>query len=100
MGEVQRNSSVTVGTSPIEVCTDIYDNARIELTIQNISSAAQNVFLAIDDDATTSKGMKISVGGFYSVSEDAGFKPTTKRISAISDGAGATLLIMERIRVK
>jgi len=96
---LNRNTAVTVGTSVVEIAADLYDNERIQISIVNISTAGQKVYLAIDEEAVASSGIPLNVGGSYSESEDAGYHPTQRRITAIADGAGALLAIHERVKV-
>lgn len=100
MGEVYRDTQLTVGTSVVIACEDLFDNDRIEFSLVNVSTGTQQITLAVDSEAVIGKGRTIGPGGYWTASEDTGFKPTKKRITAISDQAGALLAVSERIRVK
>ena len=100
MPEVNRDTSATIGTSSVIVAEDLWENDRVEITLTNISSGGQVISIAIDGEAVANTGKVLSPGGFYAASEGDGFKPTKKRISAISSAAGGILAISERIRVR
>lgn len=95
MAEDVSNRSIAVSTSAIEVAPDLSDVERVFISISNVSGA--QCFLAIGQEATLNAGIPLSVGGTYTESKDAGFKPTRKQITAISSGVGCTLAISERI---
>lgn len=102
MPDLDRNSSVSVGTDNVVVseAVNTTNSQRISFSIINTSTGGQNISLAFTDEAGAGKGITLAVGGFYSESIDAGFTPRNSRISAISDAAGGTLSVSERLRVR
>lgn len=97
MGENIRNSSVTVGTSSTVVSNDLTGAQRSVIILTNNSTGGQKIYLAWGAEANASAGIPLAVGGFHAEAIDAGFKPSNQQITAVADGAGATLLIHERI---
>lgn len=93
MEERLRNTIITVGTSVCIACQDIQPYGRIELNLQNVSTGGQKISLAINDEAVSGSGFVMSPGGYYNPEF-----PTSYRITAIADGAGALLSIVERVK--
>ena len=100
--ELIRNSTLTIGTSAVVVSEEQYQgNAeRSVILIINTSTGGQKITIAPDDEATSGIGIVLGAGGFYQDSKDSGYIPTQTRISAISDIAGGTISIHERVIVK
>jgi len=95
--ELMRNMSITVGITPVIVSEEITGSQRSVLFITNTSTAGQKITISAGDEAVLGAGIPISVGGFYQDSMDSGYKPTNKRIMAVSNVAGGTIAIHERI---
>lgn len=98
MASMNRNTSLTIGTTASIVSEGIqtHNTERILITLINASTGGQVITIATGDMAENNKGVPLSIGGVYQESKDAGFTPTQKHISAISDVAGATLSVHER----
>ena len=99
MEELIRNTTLSVGTSAVIASEEQYlDNAtRSVILIINTSTGGQKISISVGDEATSGQGIVLSAGGFYQDSKDSGYLPTQKRISAISDLAGGTISIHERV---
>jgi hypothetical protein len=99
--EINRNTSLTVGTALINVSNEIGQNQeRKVITLMNISTAGQKITINIGDQAVSGSGIQLNVGGYYHESKDAGFTPTQTFITAVADGAGGTLSVQERVLVR
>lgn len=98
MVERIRNDSVSVGTSAVVVSLEqSKPNQRNFILITNTSTSAQKITLAFGAIAEAGKGIVLSPGGFHAEASDGTFYPTNEQITAISDGAGGTLAVSERI---
>jgi hypothetical protein len=96
--ELQRDTSATVGTTSSVLSEECFQE-RTFINITNTSSAGQKISLAFGAEAVLGAGITLSPGGFYSESKDV--KSITQRqISAVSDGAGATVAIAERVTMR
>jgi hypothetical protein len=96
MEEEERNDEVTVGATPILICTE---RTRQELNLANISAGGQVVKLIIGKQPTAFTG----AGGVYLIptmtywaTSAMGFKPTNKAIWAVASAAGAVVAVLER----
>lgn len=99
--EFNINQSQTIDTTSVVVSLE-KDNSnfkRKSITIINTSTGGQKVSLAIGSEAGVAQGIPLNVGGHWHDSEDGGYKPTQRQITAISDLAGATIAIQERTGV-
>jgi hypothetical protein len=94
---VPRDTSVTVGTSVIEVSAETGTAQRRVIVLTNVSTAGQIISLAVGKDAVANKGLVLYPTGAWSETIDPTFKPTNQRITAISSAAGGTLAIHERV---
>lgn len=96
--ERNRNANLTIGTTSQHI-SDLVDSAqkRILITLTNISTGGQLINLAIGAEAVSGQGLPLSVGGFYQEVKSEGFEVTQDFIAAVSDVAGATLSIQERL---
>lgn len=99
MAENIRDESVTVGTSVVKISESQTNAERTVLILTNTSTGGQTISLGFGAEAKSGSGIVLSPGGFHSESKDAGFRVTNKLITAISDLAGGTLAIHERILV-
>lgn len=99
MAELNINTSTTVGTDAVEISQERgnRNGVRRSIILINTSTAAQKITVAIDQPAVSGSGIVLNVGGVWSDNADGGYLPTQKQITAISDGAGGTLSIQERV---
>lgn len=99
--EINRNVSLTVGTSLVNVTEEVGQNQeRKVLTLMNTSTSGQKITINIGDQAVSGTGIQLSVGGYYHESKDAGFTPTQTFVTAIADAASGTLSVQERKLVR
>lgn len=97
--EVVKNITITVGTTPVAVSEeqDGFTSVRSVITLTNISTAGQVISVSAGDEAVANRGIVLSPGGSYSDSMDSGYKPTQRRITAVSSGAGGSVAVHERV---
>lgn len=96
--ENDRNESLAVDTSAVVVSkSKEHQLKRKGITIINTSSGAQKITLAINAEANAGQGIVLSAGGSWSDTEEGGYIPTQKLITAISDIVGGTIAIQERL---
>lgn len=67
------------------------------MVFTNVSTGGQTIFLSSGADAALNTGIPLKVGSSWAESIDSAFTPTNLKWSAISDLAGATLAISERV---
>jgi len=99
--DIYRNVGVAVDTTTtvLSEAKNTNHQQRKVITIINNSSAGQIISIAIEDEAGTTIGGILNVGGHYQESQSEDFLPTNARITAVSSAAGGTVAIMERITV-
>lgn len=99
MQELIRNTSINVGTSAVVVSEEQFppNSQRSVIFLVNTSTGGQTITITPQDEAVAGKGVPVKAGGFYQDSRDSGYLPTNARITAISDLAGGTLSIHERV---
>ena len=95
--ELIRNTSLTIGTDPVVISEEQYNTQRTVIMVINTSTGGQNITVSPEDVATAGNGILLHPGGFYQDTQDSGYKPTNKRLSAVSSAAGGTVSIHERI---
>jgi len=96
--EFNRNEQATIGTSASVISVE-KDNANVKrksIIVINTSTGGQVITIAIDAPAVAGAGIVLSVGGSWQDSQDGGYLPTQKQITAISSAAGGLLSIQER----
>jgi hypothetical protein len=93
-----RESSVTIGTSVVEISPETGTRQRNTLVLTNTSTASQKISLAWNSEAVAGKGIVLLAGEHHVESIDTGFIPLNSRITGIADGAGGTLAIHERLQ--
>jgi len=98
--ELIRNASLTIGTEAVVVAEEQYGTKRNVLVITNTSTGGQIITISAGDQAVAGQGIVLSPGGYYADSADSGYIPTNRRVTAISNGAGGTVAIHERIIMK
>lgn len=99
--ENDRNESITIGTTATIVSKSKENSLlRKSIIVINTSTSGQKITLAINTEAKDGAGIVLSPGGSWQDSEDDGYKPTQKLITAISNAAGGTLGIQERLGAK
>lgn len=94
-----RNTAITVGTSPVVLSEEQYEEVamRSVIIITNTSTGGQKITISVGDDPIAGNGILLGAGGFYQDSMESGYIPSQKRIIAISDLAGGTVAIHERV---
>jgi hypothetical protein len=92
-----REDTLAVGTSSVEVSPETGTKQRSVLVLTNTSIGGQIISLAWGRDAVAGRGVTLLPGEHHVESIDKGFIPLNIRIAAISDVAGGTLAIHERI---
>lgn len=95
--ELIRNAQIAVGTDQVLVSEEQFNTQRTVILVTNTSTGGQKITVSPSDDAVSGIGIVLQPGGFYQDSQDSGYKPTNKRIMAISSLAGGTLAVHERI---
>lgn len=97
--ELNINQQTTIGTSAIEVSAERANRngTRRSIILINTSSGGQIITLAIDSPAVAGSGIVLNPGGIWSDNADGGYLPTQKQVTAISNLAGGTLAIQERV---
>lgn len=96
--ELNRNEALVVNTTALVVSkTKEHQSKRKSIIISNISSSGQVITLAIDKEAVDRNGIVLYPGGSWQDSEEGGYMPTQKLITAISDGASGSIAIQERL---
>lgn len=91
------NASVSVGTSNVELFKELLIGQVNAQSFVNTSTGGQIITLAWDADAIAGAGVVLYPGASWSESKDSTFIPSNKRISAIADGASASLAIHRRV---
>ena len=98
---MERNVNIqeSVGTDAIVVSVEKgnMNGRRASIICINTSTGGEKITLGIDTSAIVNKGIVLAPGGVWADSMDAGYMPTQKQITAISDGAGGLLSIQERV---
>lgn len=96
---VPRDSTVTVGTSAVEVSPETGTKQRSVLVLTNTSTGGQIISIAWGKDAVSKQGITLLPGEHHveSIDTGGGFIPLNTYVSCIADGAGATLAIHERL---
>lgn len=96
--EYDRNTKLTIGTSPVIISTEKENNnqTRKSIWIVNKSTAGQIVTVSIGESAEDGAGIPLYPGGSYGDVESEGYTATQKQLFAISDVAGALISIQER----
>jgi len=97
--ETHRNENLTVGTSPVVVSIEKanVNGRRVGIILMNNSTGGQHISLGIDTEAVDGKGIHLIPSGSWADTMDGNYYPTQKQITAVSDLAGAVLVIYERI---
>jgi len=93
-----RDAVFTVTTSVQEIDPEIGNGERTLIIINNTSTLGQKITIAWGKDAVAGSGLVLLPGALWYESMDSEFKPSNLRITAIADGAGATLTLHERVR--
>lgn len=94
--ELVRNASQTIGVTSSVVSEQCYQQ-RSAIIITNTSTGGQTVYISLSQEAVVGQSIPLKPGGVYSDTMDGGYKPSNLQINAISDIAGATIAIQERI---
>ena len=97
MNERITNKTVSVGTSAVVVASELLDGQRKSISIQNTSTNGAKISLSINQDPVSGQGFVMSPGGSYSDSSDGINYPSNYQFAVISDIAGGTVAVMERV---
>jgi len=90
-----RNAKLTIGTSSVKVADA--RNPRKSIILRNASSGGQIITLNAGElPAVANEGFSMNPGDFLSDSTSEGYVCYQGMYTAIADGAGAILSIMER----
>lgn len=94
--ELARNTSVSVGTASVVLSDECFQQ-RSALIISNTSTGGQIIYISVGQDAVVGNGVFIAPGGVYQDTRDGSYFPTNLQINGISNLAGGTVAIQERI---
>lgn len=99
MVEFNKNMSFAVGATVqvVSVERDLTNGRRVGIIITNTSTGGQKISVAIDGDAVVGSGIVLAPGGNWGDTMDGNYYPTQKRISVISDVAGGSIAVLERV---
>lgn len=100
MPELIRNSSITIGTTQVQIAPELVEGERTALTIVNTSTGGQTISISWGEQAVSGVGIVLYPAGSWAESIDGTFIPSNRTISAVSSAAGGTLAIQERIKVR
>lgn len=89
-------STLSVGTSVVEVVPEKTTRQRTVIVITNTSTLNQRISIGIGQDAVDGVGLVLYAGSTYTENIDAAFTPTNARITAIASAAGGSISIYER----
>lgn len=97
--EINRNGSQTIGTDAAVVSKKQGENntIRSNISIINTSTGGQVISISIGAEAVAGSGIPLSPGGVYQDNRDGNYLPTQEVITAISNLAGGTIAIQERL---
>ena len=95
---IPRQVTITVGTSSVEVATQVSRGNRSSLVLTNTSNGGQVISVGVGQEAVAGSGIVLPPGAVLSEYIDPSFKPTTARITAVSSAAGGTLAVYERVQ--
>jgi len=101
MADNTTNKSVSVGTTPVVIMSQLLPTQRKSYAIINTSTSSQKISISIDDSPANGKGVVLSPGGSWddtaSGESPSDYFPTFLQFIAVSDIAGGSLAIMERV---
>lgn len=97
---INRNASLSVGTTNVVFSEERFTDVRKLFSIINTSTGGQKISISFGSEAVSGQGVVISPGGFYSESADGANDPTQSQICVVSDLAGATIAVSERILIR
>lgn len=93
---VPLQTSITVGTSVVDIAPLDKTTKRLIYVFSNTSSGGQSISLGIGQDAVAGKGIVLSPGGVWQESVDNRYDPSNLRLTAVASGAGGTLAVFIR----
>lgn len=101
MEPLERNEDYTIGTTVTRVCDSLVasQGERLVLFVENNSTGGQTFRVAIGATATSTKGIRLTPGGSITWQKELGIPVTQSFVTAVSDLAGGTLTIFERIQL-
>lgn len=93
-----RSQEYTIDTSAVEVSADHTGSPgkRVRLIIVNKSAAAQTFNIAVGQEASSTLGIPLSVGGYIEWIQDV-LPITQARITAVASAAGGVLSVYEEV---
>ena len=97
--ELVRNTTVSVGTTSVEVSPQLMQGQRKVLVLTNTSTSGQilSIYFSNADSAVSLRSIVLYPTGSWYEASDSGFQCTNLRCTAISDGASGTLAVHERV---
>jgi len=96
MQTINRDTTITVGTSSVEIAP--LRSSRVVIYITNTSTTAQKITIRKGETAGISgEGLSLNPGDSWYESDGANFRCWRGPIQAISDGADGTLAISEEM---
>jgi hypothetical protein len=95
---IVRDSTVTVGTTSVEVSPETGTRQRNTLVLTNTSPSLQVISLSWAREAVAGQGIVLLAGEHHVESIGEGFAPMNSRICAVASLAGGTLAIHERMQ--
>jgi len=94
--ELTNNRSILVGTTSVLVSEECFQQ-RTAIIVTNTSTAGQKISIGISQEAVNGTGIVLSPGGTFQDSRDGKYLPSNQQINAISDAAGGSIAVHERI---
>jgi len=100
MQETNRNELLTIDltASVVSIAKEV-TNPRKVIILCNTSLGVEKITICVDGEAQNGNGVVLSPGGVWQDSAEGGYTPTQKQITAISNVAGASLSVYERLGV-
>lgn len=92
-----RQANVVVGTTSTQVAFEVPEGKRRLLSITNISTGGQIVYLSWGDTAVAGYGVVLYPAGSWTESADSAYIPDNAAIFAIADAAAAQVAIREAV---
>jgi hypothetical protein len=100
MPEAIRNDTLTIDTTAVVVSEEKINSERTFISVINTSSGGQAVSVSFDAEAANGHGFVLYPGGSCHDNTQQGSKASQRVVTAISDLAGATIAIHERVQTR
>jgi len=97
--DLPNNSKQTIDTTNVKVFEECYQDV-ISRTVINTSTGGQVISLGDGEEAEALQGIVLYPGGTYNDSADGQYKPSRAQLNAISNLAGGTIAMKERIGIR